>query len=337
MVKLISSRCSIQSVVPESYILPPEQRPGNSVAPPCKTIPVIDLLGDRSDVIQEIIKASHEYGFFQLRNHGVSEELMKDALVVAKEFFDLPVEEKERFYSEDPHQSGCMLKTSIDFPKEKFHFWRDNLRHPSHPLEDHIHRWPENPARYREVFGPYSMEVRSLGLQILELNCEGLGLESGYFGERLSEGQLIVVNYYPPCPDPTLVLGLPKHGDPHLITLLNQGDVPGLQVWKDEQWVTVEPNPNAFVVNINHMLQIISNGKLKSAYHRVLTSSNIDRTTVASFILPSKDSVIEPAKSLVSELSPPLYKSFKRGDFDNIYFSDTHEEKDPLEHFRIRS
>ncbi|KAF7153674.1 hypothetical protein RHSIM_Rhsim01G0265400 [Rhododendron simsii] len=65
MAKLISSRSSIQPVVQESYILPPEQRPGNSVAPPCKTIPVIDLHGDRSDVIQEIIKASHEYGFFQ--------------------------------------------------------------------------------------------------------------------------------------------------------------------------------------------------------------------------------------------------------------------------------
>ncbi|KAG5567440.1 hypothetical protein RHGRI_002853 [Rhododendron griersonianum] len=180
----------------------------------------------------------------------------------------------------------------------------------------------------REVFGPYSVEVRSLGLQILELICEGLGLESGYFRGPLSEGQLdycqllstnvLIQPWYWACPNMV---------DPHLITLLNQGDVPGLQVWKDE--VTVEPIPNAFV--------IISNGKLKSAYHRVVTSSNVDRTTVAGFILPSKDSLIEPAKSLVSELSPPLYKSFKRGDFDNIYFSDTHEGKDPLEHFRIRS
>lgn len=76
---------------------------------------------------------------------------MKDALVVAKEFFDLPVEEKERFYSEDPNLISCVVKTSIDFPKEKFHFWRDTLRHRTHPLEDHIHRWPENPARYRYI------------------------------------------------------------------------------------------------------------------------------------------------------------------------------------------
>lgn len=76
---------------------------------------------------------------------------MKDALVVVKEFFDLPVEEKERFYSEDPNWISCVVKTSIDFRKEKFHFWRDTLRHRTHPLEDHIHHWPENPARYRYI------------------------------------------------------------------------------------------------------------------------------------------------------------------------------------------
>jgi isopenicillin N synthase-like dioxygenase len=266
----------------------------------------------------------------------VSEELMKDVLVVAKEFFDLPLEEKERFYSEDPNQT-CRLKTSIDFAKEKVHFWRDSLRHPCHPLEEHIQQWPENPARYREVFGSYSVEVRKLGLRILDLICEGLGLEAGYFRGGLSHGQTMSINHYPQCPDPTLVLGLPKHGDPYTLTLLNQGDVPGLQVLKDEQWVAVKPLPNAFVVNINHMLQIISNGKLKSADHRVVVSSNVARTTIASFIHPSLDVLIEPAKSLVSEANPPLYKCFTFEDFIPTYTIGTHEGKDPLECLMIRS
>ncbi|KAG5567441.1 hypothetical protein RHGRI_002854 [Rhododendron griersonianum] len=335
MAQLISNMCSIQPVVPESYILPPERRPGQLVVHPCKTIPVIDLDGDQNELVQEIIKASQEYGFFQLINHGVSEELMKDVLVVAKEFFDLPAEEKQRFFSEDPNQT-CRMKTSIDFAREKVHFWRDSLRHPCHPLEEHIQQWPENPARYREVFGQYSVEVRNLSLQILDLVCEGLGLEPGYFGGELSWGQIMSVNHYPRCPDPTLVLGLPKHGDPYLITLLNQGDVPGLQVLKDEQWVAVEPLPHAFVVNINHMLQIISNGKLKSADHRVVPSSNVPRTTIASFIRPSRDVVVEPATSLVSESNPPLYKSFTFGDFIGNFMKDTHEGIDPLERCMIR-
>ncbi|PSR86012.1 Protein DOWNY MILDEW RESISTANCE like [Actinidia chinensis var. chinensis] len=338
MHKLISNKGStIQSAVPESYILPPERRP--SVVPQCKTIPVIDLQGldqDPEDLIQQIIKASQEYGFFQLTNHGVSEELMQDVLVVGKEFFDLPVKEKERFYSEDPNQN-CRLKSSINYDKEKVHFWRDSFRHPCHPLEDYIHEWPQNPTQYREVFGSYSIEVRKLGLLLLDLICEGLGLEYGYFGGELSQGLLMSINHYPLCPDPSLVLGLPKHGDPYLLTLLNQGHVAGLQFLKDEQWLAVEPLPNAFVVNINHMLQVISNGKLKSADHRVVPSSDIARTTVVTFISPCKDNLIEPAKSLlVNKSSLPLYKSFRFIDFLGAYRTDvTGERKDPLERFMV--
>ncbi|PSS14005.1 Protein DMR6-LIKE OXYGENASE 2 like [Actinidia chinensis var. chinensis] len=338
MHKLISNKClTIQSAVPESYILPPERRP--SVVPPCKTIPVIDLQGlhrDRTDLIQKIIKASQEYGFFQLTNHGVSEQLMQDVLVVGKEFFDLPGEEKERFYSEDTNQK-CRLKSSLNYDEEKVHFWRESFRHPCHPLEDYIHEWPQNPARYREVFGSYSIGVRKVGLLLLDLICEGLGLECGYFGGELSQGLLMSINHYPLCPDPSLVLGLPKHGDPYLLTLLNQGHVAGLQVLKDEQWLAVEPISNAFVVNINHMLQIISNGKLKSADHRVVPSSNAARTTVVSFIRPSNDSLIEPAKSLlVNECRPPLYKSCRCIDFLGSYRTDTiRQEKDPLERYMV--
>ncbi|GFZ13545.1 hypothetical protein Acr_23g0019300 [Actinidia rufa] len=317
MDKLISNKGStIQSAVPESYILPPDRRP--SVVPPCKTIPVIDLQGlnqDPADLIQQIIKASQEYGFFQLTNHGVSEELMQDVLVVGKEFYDLPVKEKERFYSEDPNQN-CRLKSSVNYDKEEVHFWRESFRHPCHPLEDYIHEWPQNPTRYREVFGSYSIEVRKLGLLLLDLICEGLGLEHGYFGGELSQGLLMSINHYPMCPDPSLVLGLPKHGDPYLLTLLNQGHV---------GWASSLERRT-----------IISNGKLKSADHRVVPSSDVARTTVVTFINPFKDSLIEPAKSLVNKSSPPLYKSFRFIDFLRAYITDvTGEGKDPLERFMV--
>ena len=106
--------------------------------------------------------------------------------------------------------------------------------------------------------GGYSVEVRKLSLYLLDLICEGLGLEPGYFRnetDQLTEVQFLAVNYYPPCPDPSLTLGLPKHGDFNLITILLQ-EMDGLQVLKDGQWLAVEPLPNAFVVNIGHALQV---------------------------------------------------------------------------------
>ncbi|KAL0437376.1 UNVERIFIED_CONTAM: hypothetical protein Sradi_0445500 [Sesamum radiatum] len=84
----------------------------------------------------------------QLTNHGVPEELMNETVKVAEEFFQLPVEDRASFYSEDPRK-GCRLSTSIDYDHEKVHFWRDNLRHHCRPLEDHVGELPTNPTRYR--------------------------------------------------------------------------------------------------------------------------------------------------------------------------------------------
>lgn len=90
----------------------------------------------------------------------------------------------------------------------------------------------------------------------MDLISEGLRLKPGFFEGELSADQLIVINHYPPFPDPSLSLGLPKHSDPNLITLLLQGNVNCLQVYKDGQWFGVEPLSDAFVVNIGYQLQV---------------------------------------------------------------------------------
>ncbi|KAL0370451.1 UNVERIFIED_CONTAM: protein DMR6-LIKE OXYGENASE 2 [Sesamum angustifolium] len=337
MEKLISSKHNIQHV-PESYILPPEIRPGKATTPSCKCIPVIDLHGNidsnRQDLVQRIMEAGQEFGFFQLTNHGVPEELMNETVKVAEEFSQLPVEDKASFYSEDPRK-GCRLSTSIDYDHEKVHFWRNNLRHHCRPLEDHVGEWPTNPTRYREVIGNYAVRVWELSLVLLDLICEGLGTESGYFEGGLSKLQMMSLNYYPPCPDPALTLGLPKHADPNLITVLNQGAVPGLQVLKDEKWLALEPVPNAFVVNIGHTLQVISNGMLRSAEHRVVTNAYVARATVTSFIQPSNDSLIRPATVLVDRCSLPLYRPFRYEEFLRTYIKDAQEGKPPLQQYEI--
>ncbi|KAK9039243.1 hypothetical protein V6N11_024076 [Hibiscus sabdariffa] len=75
-----------------------------------------------------------------------------------------------------------------------------------------------------EVVATFSIELNKLGSRILELVAEGLGLESGYFGDKLSESTKLSVNHYTPCPDPSLTLELSKHDDPNLITIIHQGD-----------------------------------------------------------------------------------------------------------------
>ncbi|XP_028790551.1 hyoscyamine 6-dioxygenase-like [Neltuma alba] len=319
MEKLVSYWYDVRPV-PEDYIFPPETRPGSLHVPIGEVIPVIDLSeaehGDRTPTIRKILQAAQEFGFFQVKNHGVSENLMTEAMGVFKEIFQRSNLAKQKLDSQDVSKR-CRLKTcTINCTADKVHLWRDFLMHPCHPLEQWQHTWPQNPTRYQECVGACSVEVKKLASRILALISEGLGLKCGYFDDELLSGSMMLsVNHFPPCPQPSLTLGSSKHADTNLITILLQDDVYGLQVLKEDKWIGVEPNPHAFIVNMGCLLQVISNNKLKSAEHRVVTNPSTARTSAAFFVIALEDSIIEPAKDLTDELHPPIYKPFKTKDF----------------------
>ncbi|KAK2455334.1 protein DOWNY MILDEW RESISTANCE [Trifolium repens] len=196
MEKLITSYWSNFQSVPEDYIFPPESRPGNLKVPFNSSIPVIDLSethkGDRSNIIQKIIKAAQEFGFFQVINHGISVNQMTETMNVFKEVFQMPDEYKQNLFSNDPSKPCKMFTSSINYDTEKVHLWRDNLRHQCYPLEQWQHLWPENPTTYRECVGDFSTEVKKLSSRIMNLIGEGLGLKYGYFDNDLTGSILLL-------------------------------------------------------------------------------------------------------------------------------------------------
>ncbi|XP_006352743.1 hyoscyamine 6-dioxygenase-like [Solanum tuberosum] len=317
---LVSSWCKNVKTLPESYIFPEDQRPGEPIVPLSGSSPIIDLTIHEHDQAQQIIKASQDFGYFQVINHGISETLLEETVDVLKEFFNMPAKEKAKYYSVDPN-SKCKLYTStINYSNEDKHYWRDALAHHCHPLQHYLPFWPEKPTRYREVISAYSIETRKLITKISDVISEGLGLEKGYFGGELSKVQMLLVNYYPPCPDPNLALGMHSHCDPNLFTILLQDNVHGLQIFKDGKWIAVEPIPNAFVVIIGCQLQIISNNKLKSVIHRAVTNSKETRICVGNFVIPSSDCHIEPASDLVKNTTNiPAYKPYQYKEFLHTY------------------
>ncbi|KAL5068088.1 hypothetical protein RYX36_018975 [Vicia faba] len=338
MDKLIPNWSSIESV-PENYIFPPETRPGDIKIPICHSIPVIDLSeaqnGDRTNTIQKMIKAAEEFGFFQVMNHGIGENEMKETMSVFKEVFQLPDVYDHNLYPDDSTKTCKKFTSTYHYDTEKVHLWRESLRHPTYPLEEWQHLWPENPASYRKCVGEFSIKIKELGSRIMNLISEGLGLECGYFENDLSGSMIISANHYPPCPNPDLTLGILKHFDAYLITILLQDDISGLQVLKDGEWIGVEALPHAFVINIGYALKIISNGKLQSAEHRAVTNSTHDRTSVAFFIAPSGDCSIEPAQDLIDEHNPLIFKSFKFKDFLSRFFEKHGDMEKVMKSFEV--
>ncbi|KAL9241334.1 hypothetical protein vseg_015457 [Gypsophila vaccaria] len=298
-------------LLPEKYVFPPSKRPGEHAVLTSQSVPVIDFSkSDRANIVRQIVDAAQNFGFFQVINHGVPRKLMEETRSVLKEFFKLPAEEKAEFCSTDLHKNFILYTSGIDYDSEAVHHWRDALRHLCTPIDECKQDWPSKPFNYRDVVGDYVVNLTELGSRILELICEGLGLEAGYF-DKLSEDPVLTVNHYPACPDPSLTLGAGKHCDPNLVTILLQDEVPGLQVYNNRQWISIDPVPAAFVVNIGHQLQIISNGKLRSVEHRVVTNATEARTTAAFFIGPRKDCLVEPAKAVISPENPAIYKGIQ--------------------------
>ncbi|KAJ7965234.1 Oxoglutarate/iron-dependent dioxygenase [Quillaja saponaria] len=332
--KVISSGIQYSNL-PESYVRPESDRPRLSEVSACENVPVIDLgFEDRTKIVQQIADACKSYGFFQVINHGVSMEAVEKMLEVAHEFFKLPVEEKMKLYSDDPSKT-MRLSTSFNVNKEKVHNWRDYLRLHCYPLDKYVPEWPSTPPSFKDIVRHYCVEVRELGYRLQEYISESLGLEKDYIKNVLgAQGQHMAVNYYPPCPQPELTYGLPGHTDPNALTILLQDlQVAGLQVLKDDKWVAVNPVPNAFVINLGDQLQALSNGVYKSVWHRAIVNSDKPRLSVASFLCPSDEALVSPAKPLTENefgaiykgfTYPEYYSKFWSGDLEKIHCLDLH-------------
>lgn len=77
--------------------------------------------------------------------------------------------------------------------------------------------------------------------------------ESNYMS--LETGLLRVYRYLR-CLEPERTWGIDTHTDSSVLSIIHQDDVGGLQVYKDHQWIDVNPLPNTLIVNIGDMLQV---------------------------------------------------------------------------------
>lgn len=272
-----------------------------------------------------------------MSNHGVAEDVVRGFRDAAGELFAMPAEEKLPYCSDD-QSKPFRLGSSTPHDRSETRYWRDYAKLQCHPVSDEVVRhWPAKPASFRPRLAEFSEPVHDLAQTLLRLIAEGLGLTANFFSGNLSGDEThMIVNYYPPCPDPSLTLGLLPHCDRQLLTVLSQGDVAGLQVRHDGRWLLVRPVPGAFVVNFGHQMEIVTNGALASVEHRAVTNSVVARMSVATLIMPKIDSHIGPAPEMVDEATNPAkFRDFVLSEFMEAYDTAAASREDVLESFRI--
>ncbi|PAN36716.1 hypothetical protein PAHAL_6G304600 [Panicum hallii] len=298
--------------LPDRYVLPAPDRPGAGLATTTSTsrvkLPVVDLArlrdpSQRAAVLQTLDAACRGYGFFQVVNHGVDGAVIAGMLDVALRFFELPLPERARYMSPDV-RAAVRYGTSFNQAKDAVLCWRDFLKLVCHPLRDVVAAWPREPAELRDVASGYAAASHGLFMELMEAALQALGIaaDGGVLGELAAgSSHMMTVNCYPACPQPELTLGMPAHSDYGLFTFVLQDHVEGLQVMHGGRWLTVDPIPGSFVVNVGDHLEIYSNGAYKSVLHRVRVNSTRPRISVASFHSLPAERVVGPAPELVDE------------------------------------
>lgn len=162
---------------------------------------------------------------------------------------------------------------------------------------------------YQTKMKALSERIINLIFNFLKIHDAGTmtWLHSAGAGESSASSTALQLNCYPPCPDPTRVMGLAPHTDTFLLTILHQSRTCGLQIFKDGVgWVPVAPVAGALVVNVGDLFHILSNGRFPNVLHRVVVDPTRRRLSLAYFYGPPPEFCVFPyCKSLKD---PPQYR-----------------------------
>ncbi|KAK2998770.1 hypothetical protein RJ639_024658, partial [Escallonia herrerae] len=247
--------------LPKLFVHRPETL--NHPSPPCNDtvqLPTIDFTGlesgsggaRRREIVDEIRKASEEWGFFRIVNHGVPLRVMDAMLDGIRGFHEQPQEAKMHLYSSDSKRS-VRFNSNVSLGDFDPACWRDLL---TCVFRDDTLDPQAIPQVCRKEVQEYSKCMMELRETMAELLSEALGLGRDYLSRmECMKSQALACLYYPVCPEPELTFGTAKHSDTTFLTLLMQDSIGGLQIVHQNQWVDVPPVRGALIANIGDLMQ----------------------------------------------------------------------------------
>ncbi|KAF3438268.1 hypothetical protein FNV43_RR21029 [Rhamnella rubrinervis] len=340
------------SRVPHQYIQPPKERMENqsssSSSPELALIDLSKLDGpDHEHAAKEIVFAAETLGFFQVVNHGVPLELLDSLKKSAYSFFEQEPEKKAVYRNGVSPSPYVKYGTSFVPEKEKALEWKDYISMVYTTDVDALASWPKE---CKEVALEYLKTSVSMVRKILKVLLGNLGVTAVEESDQMMDGltglKMVNMNYYPKCPNPELTVGVGRHSDMGTLTVLLQDEIGGLYVKLEEdgirinnningydQWIEIPPINGALVINIGDTLQILSNGKYRSAEHRVRTTSTKSRVSIPIFTIPKPTEKIGPLLQVVErDGGVARYREVVFEDYMANFFGNAHEGKKSL-HF----
>ncbi|XP_014520438.1 1-aminocyclopropane-1-carboxylate oxidase isoform X2 [Vigna radiata var. radiata] len=275
-------------------------------------LPVIDLSSrDSLSTAIAIRQACIEYGFFYLVNHGVENELGK-AFDQSRSFFSLPMDHKMKLARKE-FRGYTPLDPALGLhgdSKESYYIG------PIADTNAKLNQWPseESLANWRSSMESFYWKLFEAGKKLFSLIALSLNLDQHFF-EKIGaidkpSAFLRLLRYPGETGDHEEICS--AHSDVGALTLLITDGVPGLQICRDKSkepqvWEDVSYMEGAFIVNIGDLME-------RSTLHRVKRTGK-ERYSIAFFLDPHPDCVVECIETCCSQSSPPRFSPIRSGDY----------------------
>jgi isopenicillin N synthase-like dioxygenase len=284
--------------------------------------------GGRERVAAHLDEISRTVGFFYVKNHGISQEIVDGVFAQSRRFHSLPADEKSKipFFTTDTFKSGYqpgneerdqanvnIISNAKPNLYAKFSINRDGgsagLTAP--PPTGPVNIWPEDLPGFREVVHDYHTRIENLGRQFLPLWATCVDLPLDYFDKYFAQPHLTLsLLHYPPQKEiGNRQYGIAPHTDNSLMTFLAQADVSGLAVrMPSGHWRMVDTVPGTLLINTGNLMVRWTNGTYLSTKHRVINTNTVDRYSIPVFFGPSGDALIEVLPTCQGPDRPPQYE-----------------------------
>ncbi len=280
--------------------------------------------------VDEIGKAYEEIGFVALKGHFLDDTLVDNLYSEVKNFFDLPLETKQKYEIEGIGGQRGYISFGKESAKGKKEgdlkeFW-------------HFGQWVENNPKLEEEY-PENVTVEELpefnrigketyrmlektAKYVLRALALHLNLEETYFDNYIHNGNSILrpIHYPPIVNEPKNAVRAAAHGDINLITLLMGAQGRGLQVQRhDGEWIDAIAEPDELMINVGDMLSRHTNNKLKSTIHRVINPPRelwgTSRYSIPFFMHPVSDMKLNVLESCIDKENPKQFDDITAGEF----------------------
>ncbi|KAL2516546.1 2-oxoglutarate (2OG) and Fe(II)-dependent oxygenase superfamily protein [Forsythia ovata] len=289
-------------------------------------LPTIDLSKVKQgshtwDLVKnQVRKALEEYGCFEALYDKIPKPTRKATFDVLKELFDLPLEIKLKNRSNKPYHGYVGQHALVPLYES---LGIDNALALGKIQNFTNLMWPNGNPTFSETIQSFSEKLSELDQIVRRMIVESLGVEK-YMDEHMeSTDYLVRMQKYDEPRSNETKLGLTSHTDKNIVTILYQNEVTGLEVLtKDGQWINVEPSLDSFIVMIGDSFLAWSNGRLHSAFHRVMMTGNEARYSIGLFSIPKAGYMIKAPEEMVDEEHPLLFKPFDHVEFLDFYYSE---------------